>query len=84
MDGEFYKGESTRKKIYLVNRSVVRRLADVIGLPAYMKWGKGELRMQIWTSGRVSAECFEALMGAAYLDGGVEASRSILDHVWKP
>jgi len=83
-DGEFDKGEITRKKIDLVNMTVVRRLAEEIGLPEYMKWGKGELRMQIWTSGRVSAECFEALMGAAYLDGGVEAARSILDHVWKP
>jgi ribonuclease-3 len=83
-EGEFDKGEITRKKIDLVNMTVVRRLAEEIGLPEYMWWGKGELRMQIWTSGRVSAECFEALMGAAYLDGGVEASSAILDHVWMP
>lgn len=83
-DGEFDKGEITRKKIDLVNMTVVRKLAEDIGLPEYMRWGKGELRMQIWTSGRVSAECFEALMGAAYLDGGVEASSAILDHVWMP
>ncbi len=83
-EGEFDKGELTRKKIDLVNMTVVRRLAEDIGLPAYMRWGKGELRMQIWTSGRVSAECFEALMGAAYLDGGVEASATILDHLWTP
>ncbi len=78
------KGEITRKKIDLVNMTVVRRLAEDIGLPEYMRWGKGEIRMQIWTSGRVSAECFEALMGAAYLDGGVEASAAILDHLWTP
>ncbi|WP_319378532.1 ribonuclease III domain-containing protein [uncultured Methanocorpusculum sp.] len=83
-EGEFDKGEITRKKIDLVNMTVVRKLAEEIGLPEYMRWGKGELRMQIWTSGRVSAECFEALMGAAYLDGGVEASAAILDHVWMP
>ncbi len=83
-EGEFDKGEITRKKIDLVNMTVVRRLAEDIGLPEYMRWGKGELRMQIWTSGRVSAECFEALMGAAYLDGGVEASAAILNHVWMP
>ncbi len=83
-DGEFDKGEITRKKIDLVNMTVVRKLAEDIGLPAYMRWGKGELRMQIWTSGRVSVECFEALMGAAYLEGGVEASAVILDHLWTP
>ena len=83
-EGEFDKGEITRKKIDLVNMTVVRRLAEDIGLPEYMRWGKGEIRMQIWTSGRVSAECFEALIGAAYLDGGVEASAAILDHLWTP
>ncbi len=83
-EGEFDKGEITRKKIELVNMTVVRRLAEDISLPEYMRWGKGELRMQIWTSGRVSAECFEALMGAAYLDGGIKASAAILNHVWMP
>ncbi len=83
-EGEFDKGEITRKKIDLVNMTVVRKLAEDIGLPEYMRWGKGEIRMQIWTSGRVSAECFEALMGAAYLDGGVEASAAILDNLWTP
>lgn len=80
-DGEYEKGEITRKKIDLVNMSVVRGFAESIGLPDYMMWGKGEIRMQIWTSGRVSAECFEALMGAAFLDGGLEATQMILHSV---
>ncbi|MCK9312904.1 MAG: ribonuclease III [Methanocorpusculum sp.] len=83
-EGEFDKGEITRRKIDLVNMSVVRRVAEELGLTDYMKWGKGELRMQIWTSGRVSAECFEALMGAVYLDGGLGAAQMLYDHVWKP
>ena len=83
-EGEFDKGEITRKKIDLVNMSVVRHVAEELDLPHYMKWGKGELRMQVWTNGRVSAECFEALMGAVYLDGGMEASKILYDHVWKP
>ena len=82
--GEFDKGEITRKKIDLVNMSVVRHVAEELDLPHYMKWGKGELRMQVWTNGRVSAECFEALMGAVYLDGGMETSKILYDHVWKP
>lgn len=80
-EGEYDKGEITRRKIDMVNMSVVRRFAEKLGLPEYMKWGKGELRMKIWTSGKVSAECFEALMGAAYLDGGIEAAKQIYDHV---
>ncbi len=83
-EGEYEKGEITRRKIDLVNMSVVRRVAEELGLPDYMKWGKGELRMQIWTSGKVSAECFEALMGAIYLDGGMAASEILYEHVRKP
>ena len=33
--------------------------------------------MHIWTSGRVLAECFEALMGAVYMDGGMDAARAV-------
>jgi ribonuclease-3 len=78
MDGEYDKGEITRKKIDAVNMTVVRKIAERLDLPSYVRWGKGELRMHIWTSGRVSAECFEALIGAAYLDGGVEATTTII------
>lgn len=83
-EGEYDKGEITRKKIDAVNMTVVRRIAEQLDLPSYMRWGKGELRMQIWTSGRVSAECFEALIGAAYMDGGVEAATTIIRTVRTP
>ncbi len=79
--GEYDKGEITRKKIDSVNMTVVRKIAENLGLPSYMRWGKGEARMQIWTSGRVSAECFEALIGAAYMDGGIGAAVQIIDTV---
>jgi ribonuclease-3 len=78
MNGEYDKGEITRKKIDAVNMTVVRKIAERLDLPSYVRWGKGELHMHIWTSGRVSAECFEALIGAAYLDGGVEATTTII------
>lgn len=75
--GEYDKGIITQKKISLVNMSVFRRIAEQIGLPEYVHWGKGELQTRIWESGRVSAECFEAVAGAAYLDGGMAAVSAI-------
>ncbi len=72
------KGEITRLKIDKVNMSVLRKLAEDIGLPAFVNWGRGEIQMKIWTSGRVSAECFEALMGAIYLDSGLPAAQQVL------
>lgn len=83
-EGEYDKGEITRRKIDAVNMTVVRKIAEELELPSYMRWGKGELRMQIWTSGRVSAECFEALVGAAYMDGGVDAATQIIRNVHRP
>ncbi|MDO5845034.1 MAG: ribonuclease III domain-containing protein [Methanocorpusculum sp.] len=80
-DGVFDKGEITKMKIDSVNMSVFRSLAEKINLPEFVRWGKGEIRMQIWMSGRVSAECFEALMGAVYLDGGVDSAKAVFNRV---
>ena len=77
MCGEYDKGDITQKKINLVNMTIFRRIAEQIQLYAYVFWGKGEQRMRIWESGRVSAECLEAVAGAAFLDGGMDAVRSI-------
>ncbi len=79
--GESQKGEITRKKTNLVNMTVFRRFAESISLPEFVTWGKGEEEMRIWESGRVSAECFEALAGAAYLDGGITAVETIFRKV---
>jgi len=80
--GEHDKGDITQKKINAVNMTVFRRIAELIHIPEYVRWGKGELRMRIWESGRVSAECFEAVVGAAYLDGGMSAVKSIVQVVF--
>lgn len=80
--GEHDKGDITQKKINSVNMTVFRRIAESIRLPEYVHWGKGELRMRIWESGRVSAECFEAVVGAAYLDGGMDAVKIIAKTVF--
>jgi len=74
------KGEISRIKMNSVNMSVLRRLAEQIQLHKYVYWGKGELHMQIWTSGRVLAECMEALIGAVYLDGNINGVRNVLEN----
>ncbi|HJJ55948.1 MAG TPA: ribonuclease III [Methanocorpusculum sp.] len=80
-DGETKKSEITRRKIDEVNMTVLRKISEKIELPSYVLWGKGEQQMKIWTNGRVSAECFEALIGAVYLDGGIDASTTVIHNV---
>ncbi len=79
--GMVSKGELSLTKMNLVNMTVLRRLAESIDLQEYVTWGKGESGQEIWRSGRVLAECMEAVCGAAYLDGGTEAVQRILVHL---
>lgn len=78
-EGGCDKGEISVRKMDLVNMSILRRAGEEIHLSEYIRWGKGELRMHIWTSGRVLAECIEALVGAVYLDGGLNAAGKVMD-----
>jgi ribonuclease-3 len=74
------KGEISKIKMNSVNMSVLRSLAEQLQLHKFVYWGKGEANMQIWTSGRVLAECMEALIGAVYLDGSINDARHVLQN----
>ena len=76
--GAHDKGAISNRKMNLVNMSRLRGLAEALDLGAYVRWGKGEAAQAVWTSGRVLAECLEALVGAVYLDGGMEAAAGVL------
>jgi len=79
--GEHDKGAVSLKKMDLVNMSVLRDAARSIHLEQYVRWGKGEARMHVWTSGRVLAECMEAFAGALYLDGCIDAAEEVLERL---
>ncbi|MCT8336037.1 ribonuclease III [Methanoculleus sp. Afa-1] len=76
--GAHDKGAITNRKMNLVNMSRLRSLAEDLDLADHVRWGKGEAAQRVWTSGRVLAECLEALIGAVYLDGGMEAAAGVL------
>ncbi|HDR72601.1 MAG TPA: ribonuclease III family protein [Methanoculleus sp.] len=76
--GEHDKGLITNRKTNCVNMTVLRRLAEQLSVETYVYWGKGEEAQGVWTSGRVLAECMEALIGAVYLDGGIDAAARVL------
>lgn len=77
-NGEHDKGIISTKKSDLVNMTRLRNLAESLGLQNYVIWGKGEKQQHIWTSGRVLAECIEAISGAIFLDGGLAAVNEFL------
>jgi len=75
------KGEISVEKMDLVNMSILRRAGETIHLHEYIHWGNGERRMHIWSSGRVLAECIEALVGAVYQDGGLSAAGHVMENI---
>ena len=77
-EGAHDKGAITNRKMNLVNMTRLRALAEDLDLADYVRWGKGEAAQRVWTSGRVLAECLEALIGAVYLDGGMGAAAGVL------
>lgn len=72
------------KKIY-ENKYILAVLFNTLELWKFIDWGKGEKKDNIWegTNGiRTSAECFEALMGAIYLDGKMKNAYQVFWHVF--
>ncbi len=80
-EGGSDKGGISVQKMDLVNMSALRQAAVRVGLDRFVAWGIGEERNHIWTSGRVLAECVEALVGASYLDGGLPAASVVMKNL---
>ncbi len=80
-DGGSDKGEISVRKMDLVNMSMLRQVAERIRMDQYVSWGNGEKRNHIWTSGRVLAECIEALIGAVFIDGGYDSAGRVMEKI---
>ncbi len=72
---ELDEGEMTRWRARLVQGEQLARFAEDLGLEAVLQVGRGEA--ESWERARISilADAFEALLGALYLDQGLEAVR---------
>ncbi len=76
------EGRMTGMRAKLVNGEMLSRKAVMLGLGDYLLLGRGE---EI-TGGRkktsLLADCFESLMGAFYLDGGMPAARRFIYRIF--
>jgi ribonuclease-3 len=77
-----YPGESegrlTKLRSRLVSREALCLFANHLGLGGHLFLGKGELASGGRTRPSNLSDAFEALSGAVYLDGGLEAARGFL------
>jgi ribonuclease-3 len=75
---EFGEGQLTKMRSRLVSRDALCQFACKISLGHYLLLGKGELSSGGRERPSNLADAFEALAGAIYLDGGLEAARSFI------
>jgi ribonuclease-3 len=79
--GELTEGEMTRMRISVVNTQALADLARELGLGERMRLGKGEQSSGGHDKASLLADTFEAVIGAVYLERGMEGLRKYLDPI---
>jgi len=73
------EGQKSKLKASIVSAASLARLGGKIGLGEFLILGRGEEK----TGGRrklaLIADCYEALIAAIYLDGGIEPAQSFIE-----
>lgn len=73
------EGQLSRLRAALVSRQHLGRAAATLHLGDYMFLGKGEERSGGRKKSALLADCMEAVIGAIYLDAGLEAARKFVE-----
>lgn len=69
------EGSLTVRRTHLVSGTALAEAAERIGLRSYLKFNQGA--QPIPPRAKVLADSIEAVMGAAWLDGGIAAARAV-------
>lgn len=76
--GNFPEGQLTKLRSRLVSRDALKTYALALDLGQYLMMGRGEEASGGRTRTSTLADAIEALIGAVYLDGGLEAARKFV------
>jgi ribonuclease-3 len=76
------EGDLARRFAALVDRDSLAVIAGQLNLGAYLRLSTGEEAAGIRRNASVLADAMEAVIGAIYRDGGLEAARPIVEHLW--
>ena len=74
------EGDLSRMRATLVNESQLAKVARSIRLGDHIQLGKGEMQSKGNEKSSILADTFEAVIAAVYLDGGLDAARSVIQH----
>ena len=76
------EGDLSRVRAHLVREDSLHRAALALGLPQAMRLSEGEARGGGAQRASILADALEALVGAAYLDGGYEAAQQVVGRLF--
>jgi len=78
------EGEMTKVRVSLVNRASLVEVARSIDVGAAVRLGSGEEQAGGRRKASILADTMEAILGALYLDGGLDEARRVILLHWEP
>jgi ribonuclease-3 len=76
------EGKLTRMRSTLVKGDTLAELARETSMGELLKLGPGELKSGGHRRSSILADVVEAVLGAIYLDAGMDAVRGVIDRLW--
>jgi ribonuclease-3 len=76
------EGELSRRLVTVISGAACADVARGIGLGPALRLAGSTTQQGGRENERILGDAMEALMAAAYLDGGLVAARTVFDHVW--
>jgi ribonuclease III len=76
------EGDLTRVRAHLVREESLHRVALQLGLPEVLVLSEGEARGGGALRASILADALEAILGAAFLDGGFDAARAVVQRLF--
>ena len=78
------EGDLSKRLVSLVNGEQLAAIATTMGLGEHLILSDGEAEQGGRTNPSNLEDACEALLGAVYLDGGLDAVRVLVDRFWRP
>lgn len=72
------EGKLTSLRSFLVKKDTLAKVAQELNLGRYLKLSRGEDTLYGRTNPTLLANCFEALVGAIFIDSGIKVAREFL------